>query len=58
MDVTIITVGDNRYGQFGVGSWTDIIAAAAGSEHTLGLKKDETVVATGSNKNGQIGIDV
>jgi len=34
-------------------SWGNIIAIAAGSYHTVGLKADGTVVATGLNDNGQ-----
>ena len=30
--------------------WRDIVAVAAGSSHTVGLKRDGTVVAVGSNK--------
>lgn len=45
--------------------WTDIVAVAAGggyqgatdSGHTVGLKKDGTVVAAGSNANGQCNVD-
>ena len=34
-------------------SWTDIVAVAAGSQHTVGLRSDGTVVATGWNYHGQ-----
>ncbi len=33
--------------------WHEIVAVAAGSMHTLGLRTDGTVVATGSNQHGQ-----
>ena len=33
--------------------WSDIIAVAAGSTHTVGLKKDGTCVAVGNNAYGQ-----
>ena len=36
--------------------WTDIIAIAAGRFHTIGLKKDGTVVAAGSNVWGQCNV--
>ena len=29
--------------------WTDIVAVAAGDDHTVGLKRDGSVVAVGSN---------
>jgi alpha-tubulin suppressor-like RCC1 family protein len=37
--------------------WKDIKAVAAGEWHTLGLKTDGTVVATGSNTYGQCNVD-
>ena len=46
-DGTVVAVGDNRYGQCNIGSWTDITKVAAGSHHTVGLKSDGTVVAVG-----------
>ena len=36
--------------------WDDIISIAAGKEHTVGLKKDGTVVALGRNKYGQCNV--
>jgi len=42
-------VGDNRWEQCNVGSWTEIVQVAAGSCHTVGLKLDGTVVAVGRN---------
>jgi alpha-tubulin suppressor-like RCC1 family protein len=36
-----------------VDGWRDIVAIAAGSLHTVGLKADGTVVATGDNAFGQ-----
>ena len=41
-----MATGDNKYGQCNVSYWKDIIAVSAGSRHTVGLKKDGTVVAT------------
>ena len=32
---------------------TDIVAISAGSYHTVGLKSDGTVVATGANYSGE-----
>jgi hypothetical protein len=39
-------------GQDRVAGWKDMIAVATGEEHTAGLKKDGTVLAVGSTKNG------
>jgi alpha-tubulin suppressor-like RCC1 family protein len=39
----------------GLGSGSGTIAVAAGSAHTLALKSDGTVLAWGSNANGQLG---
>ena len=36
--------------------WKDIVAVAVGDDCTLGLKKDGTVVATGSNSFGQCNV--
>ena len=33
-----------------IGGWKDIVAISAGSYHTIGLKKDGTVVAVGWKK--------
>jgi hypothetical protein len=40
-----------------VGNWTDIKQVAAGTQHSVGLKKDGTVIAVGDNDNGQLGVD-
>lgn len=40
-------------GQCDTFDWRDIVAIAAGFDHTVGLKADGTVVATGDNCNGQ-----
>jgi len=37
-----------------VSRWRDIVAIAAGTAHTVGLRRDGTVVATGSNSHGQL----
>jgi alpha-tubulin suppressor-like RCC1 family protein len=39
-----------------VGNWTDITQVAAGGSHTVGLKKNGTVVAVGSNDLGQCNV--
>jgi alpha-tubulin suppressor-like RCC1 family protein len=38
------------------GTWTDIISIAAGANHSIGLKSDGTVVAVGSNSQGQCNV--
>ena len=55
-DGTVVAVGDNYYGQFNVGSWTNIVQVAAGDSHTVGLKSDGTVVAVGDNYCGQLDV--
>jgi len=40
-----------------VQSWTDIVAIDAGDTQIVGLKSDGTVVAVGSEKNGQLNVD-
>ena len=45
------------YGQCNVNGWNNIAEIATGAHHTVGLKKDGTVVATGSNNEyGQCNI--
>ena len=48
-----MATGKNDDGQCNVSDWKDIIAVSAGYHHTVGLKADGTVVATGSNSYGQ-----
>ena len=43
----VIAIGNNISGQCDVRGWTNIVAVAAGDDHTVGLKADGTVVATG-----------
>lgn len=50
-DGHVVAVGDNDCGQCNVSweknpEWSDIIAISAGAYHTVGLKKDGTVVTT------------
>ena len=67
-DGSVWAWGSNRYGQLGdrtntysrnipasVPGLTNIIAIAAGSSHSIALKKDGTVWAWGRNKSGQLG---
>ncbi len=67
-DGTILTWGKNFSGQLGNGTYspgvytptmvdglTDVIAAAAGKEHSVILKNDGTVWAWGLNSSGQLG---
>ena len=41
---------------FNFKTWTDIVAVSAGYSHTVGLKEDGTVVATGNNDQGQCNV--
>ncbi|WP_235435525.1 RCC1-like domain-containing protein [Nostocoides australiense] len=34
-------------------AWTDIVAIAAGSRHTVGIRPDGTAIAAGCNDDGQ-----
>jgi len=52
-DGSVITAGDNDWGQCDVDDWMDINQVAAGYYHTVGLKSDGTVVATGWSDHGQ-----
>lgn len=45
--LSVTSSTDNQFKQCNVSGWTDIVAVAAGDWHTVGLKSDGTVVATG-----------
>ena len=52
-DGSVLAWGDNDWGQCNTQDWTDIIAVAVGTYHTVGLKRDGTLVATGANYNDE-----
>jgi RHS repeat-associated protein len=68
-DGTVYTFGDNTYGQLGNGSVTDATSptqpadgygidqasSPGGANHTLTIRADGTVSASGLNTNGQLG---
>jgi alpha-tubulin suppressor-like RCC1 family protein len=49
--------GYNIEGEDEVNHWRDIVSISAGSQHTVGLKTDGTVVAVGYNKYGQCNVN-
>ncbi len=68
-DGTVWVTGENRFAQLGLGNnrenrfgfikvpgFVDAVAAAAGSGHTVVLKRDGTVWGTGWNGSGQLGL--
>lgn len=50
-DGKVVATGDNGDGKCNVSGWNDITAIFASRTHSVGLKKDGTVVATGSYNN-------
>lgn len=52
-DGTVLTAGDDSFGQCQTAGWTNIVAVGAGARHTAGLKSDGTVIAVGDNTYGQ-----
>jgi alpha-tubulin suppressor-like RCC1 family protein len=40
-----------------VSDWTDIVAIAAGENHTVGLTADGSMVAVGQNSSGQCDVN-
>lgn len=55
--VQYLRVWDDKQGQTNVAGWKDIRELALSRHHTVGLKTDGTVVATGSNFCGQCEVD-
>lgn len=53
-DGQVLFAGKNTAGASNVGSWRNIVAVAAGTSHSVGLKADGTVVACGSDEFGQV----
>ena len=52
----VVAIGDNDYGQCDVTGWRDIVAIAAKSDCTIGLKANGKVIATGDNRQGQCNV--
>ena len=52
-DGTVVSAGDNIYGQYNLSDWTDMAAISTGKSHTVGLKSDGSVMAVGYNDDGQ-----
>ena len=52
----MIAVGHNGQGQCAVGDWRDVIAIAAGRNHTVALTKNGNVLAAGENNYGQCSV--
>lgn len=45
--------GCDEHDEHAAMQWTDIVAIGTGTEHILGIKKDGTLVAKGTNDDGQ-----
>ncbi|MGB6406558.1 MAG: immunoglobulin-like domain-containing protein, partial [Planococcus donghaensis] len=50
-DGTVVSVGNNEFGENETMDWKGMIAVSAGYEHTVGLKADGTVVAVGNGRS-------
>lgn len=48
--------GDGTIVQHQIAGWNEIVAVTGGRDHTVGLKKDGTVVAIGENTEGQCNV--
>ncbi len=55
-DGTVLSFGENKYGECNTANWKNIKLLRSSLEHTIGLKKDGTVVATGRNDFGQCNV--
>lgn len=56
-DGTVVSAGENDYGQCDVTEWNDIIFIAADGENSFGLRRDGTVIAVGKNNYGQCDVE-
>ena len=56
-DGTVVSTGNNEYGQCNVDTWRDIVSVEAGDYFSVALKKDGTVLAVGDNSYGQCDVD-
>ena len=48
---------ENQSGRYQIDDWSGIAALAMGESHTVGLRTDGTVIATGSNHCGQCDVE-
>ena len=48
--------GCDEHNEHAAMQWTDIVSIGTGTEHILGIKEDGTLVAKGSNDNGQCNV--
>jgi len=48
---TVVATGWNAYHQSEVATWSDIVAVATGIYHSVGLKRDGTVVVTAVSRS-------
>ena len=53
---TVLSCGDNHYGQCNTAAWENVTQIAAGAYHTVALLKDGTVVACGDNSYKQCNV--
>ena len=56
-DGSVVSCGDDSFGQCGTEGWTEITAVACGAWHTVGLRADGTVAAVGRNSEGQCRVE-
>ncbi|MCD8160070.1 MAG: hypothetical protein LUE61_02615, partial [Clostridiales bacterium] len=55
-DGTVAVAGDNRFDQYSVRDWRNIIAVTAGDSYLVGLRSDGSVTAVGENDDGQCNV--
>lgn len=56
-DGTVVTIGDDTYGQRSTSGWRSIVQISTFANHTLGLKSDGTVKAAGDNSYNQCNVE-
>ena len=56
-DGTVLTCGDNTYGQCDTAAWRNVTGLCAGAYHTVALLRDGTVKAAGRATEGQCAVE-
>ena len=57
-DGTAVATGDNKYGQFDLSEWKDVISVARAYSSTIGLRNDGSIIVAGSESEASQWTDI